>query len=135
MTIKEVCALLDITADTLRYYEKVGAIPEVTRTAGGIRNYSEEDINWIKNAQCLRAAGVSIEAVAEYVRLFQMGDETMQARCDLLKSAREDVRKAKADIDAALARLDYKVAKYEEAVVTGELNWDDDPINKENCTK
>lgn len=130
MTIKEVCALLDITADTLRYYEKVGAIPAVGRTEGGIRNYTETDIDWIKNAQCLRAAGVSIEAVVEYVRLFQMGDETMQARCNLLREAREDVRKTKANIEAALARLDYKVAKYEEAVVTGVLNWDDDPIKQ-----
>lgn len=128
MTIKEVCALLSITADTLRYYEKVGAIPEVGRTAGGIRDYTDEDIGWIKNAQCLRGAGVSIDDVAEYVRLFQLGDETMQARCDLLKKAREEVRKAKANIDAALERLDYKVDKYEEAVITGELNWDDDPI-------
>lgn len=38
MTIKEVCEKYDITADTLRYYERVGVIPTVTRTAGGIRS-------------------------------------------------------------------------------------------------
>ncbi len=47
MTIKEVCEKYDITPDTLRYYERVGVIPDVTRTAGGIRNYTEEDIKWI----------------------------------------------------------------------------------------
>ena len=46
MTIKEVCKKYDITPDTLRYYERVGVIPEVARTAGGIRNYSEEDMNY-----------------------------------------------------------------------------------------
>ena len=39
MTIKEVCEKYDITADTLRYYERVGVIPTVTRTAGDIRRY------------------------------------------------------------------------------------------------
>lgn len=132
MTIKEVCELLGITPDTLRYYEKAGAIPPVGRTAGGIRNYTEDDVNWINNAICLRGAGVSIEAVSEYVRLFQMGDETLQARCDLLRNAREEVLAAKAQIDQALDRLDYKVRKYEEAVETGVLNWDDEP-NRIEC--
>lgn len=135
MTIKEVCELLGITPDTLRYYEKAGAIPPVGRTAGGIRNYTEDDVNWINNAICLRGAGVSIEAVSEYVRLFQMGDETLQARCDLLRNAREEVLAAKAQIDQALDRLDYKVRKYEEAVETGVLSWDDDPNRIERHNK
>ena len=37
LTIKEVSETYDISADTLRYYERIGMIPEVTRTAGGIR--------------------------------------------------------------------------------------------------
>lgn len=39
LTIKEVSETYDISADTLRYYERIGMIPEVTRTAGGIRDY------------------------------------------------------------------------------------------------
>ena len=43
LTIKEVSETYDISADTLRYYERIGMIPEVTRTAGGIRDYQESD--------------------------------------------------------------------------------------------
>ena len=53
MTIKEVCKQFDISADTLRYYERVGVIPKVKRTKGGIRDYSEEDISWVENAICM----------------------------------------------------------------------------------
>ena len=49
MTIKEVCEIYGLTPDTLRYYERVGVIPEVARTAGGIRDYKEEDIKWVEN--------------------------------------------------------------------------------------
>ena len=55
MTIKEVCEKYDITSDTLRYYERVGVIPEVSRTKGGIRDFSEEDIKWVENAICMRS--------------------------------------------------------------------------------
>ena len=42
MTIKEVSEKYGISQDTLRYYERVGMIPPVTRTAGGIRDYKEK---------------------------------------------------------------------------------------------
>ena len=84
MTIKEVCELYDLSPDTLRYYERVGVIPEVSRTAGGIRDYQAEDIIWVENAVCMRDAGVPVEMLIEYVRLFQQGDDTIIARGNLL---------------------------------------------------
>lgn len=50
MTIKEVSEKYGLSQDTLRYYEKIGVIPPVTRTSGGIRNYTEQDIGWVENA-------------------------------------------------------------------------------------
>ncbi len=131
MIIKEVCEKYGITPDTLRYYERVGVIPAVMRTAGGIRNYTESDIKWVENAICMRQAGVSVEMIAEYVRLFQAGDETFEDRCNLLKEARAEVEAVKKKYDDALKRLNYKIAKYEEAIQTGVLNWDDEEMNKD----
>lgn len=128
MTIKEVCGQFHITADTLRYYERVGAIPEIGRTAGGIRNYTEEDLKWIQNALCLRGAGVPVEMIIEYEKLFQQGDDTFEARCSLLKEAREEVLAAREKYDKALEKLNYKIKKYEEAVKTGILVWDQEQV-------
>lgn len=58
MTIKEVSQKYNISQDTLRYYERVGLIPTVARTSGGIRNYTENDLGWVENAICMRNAGV-----------------------------------------------------------------------------
>lgn len=126
MTIKEVCKQFTISADTLRYYERVGVIPKVGRSAGGIRNYTEEDLKWVQNAICLRGAGVPVEMIIEYVKLFQEGNATIEARCSLLKEAKEEVVAAKAKYDEALEKLNYKISKYEEAMKTGVLIWDDE---------
>lgn len=128
MLIKDVCKQYNITADTLRYYEQVGVIPKVSRTKGGIRDFSEEDLKWVENAICMRSAGVPVELVAEYVRLFQLGDETFEKRCNLLKEAREKVLEARKKYDDALNRLNYKIDKYEEACKTGILIWDQETI-------
>ena len=124
MTIKEVCAQYGLSPDTLRYYERVGVIPTVTRTAGGIRNYQDEDIQWVEKAVCMRDAGVPVDMLIEYVRLCQQGDDTLEARANLLKEVRTRIMEAKKKYDAALERLDYKISRYELALKTGVLTWE-----------
>ncbi len=124
MTIKEVCEKYDLTPDTLRYYERVGVIPEVKRTSGGIRDYQEEDLGWVENAICMRDAGVPIEMLIEYVKLYQQGQATIAARTNLLKEVREQILENKRKYDVALEKLEYKIGRYEEAEKTGILSWE-----------
>jgi DNA-binding transcriptional MerR regulator len=125
MTIKEVCKQFDISADTLRYYERVGVIPKVKRTKGGIRDYSEEDISWVENAICMRSAGVPVEMLIEYVKLYQEGDNTLEARRDLLIEARVEVQNKIDQYVETLNKLNFKISRYEEAVKTGALSWEE----------
>lgn len=123
MTIKEVSEKYNITTDTLRYYEKAGMIPPVTRDANGIRNYTEEDLRWVELAICMRSAGLPVEALAEYVALFQQGDSTIPARLKLLTEQRQTLLDQRNQIDITLSRLDQKIARYEVAIETGVLSW------------
>lgn len=130
MTIKEVSEKYGISSDTLRYYERVGMIPPVERTEGGIRNYGEDDIKWVELVLCMRSAGLPIEAIIEYVRLSRLGDSTFKARLELLSEQREALISQKEKIDEMLSRLNYKISKYEEAVKTGKISWDEKSCNK-----
>lgn len=125
LTIKEVSEKYHITQDTLRYYERVGMIPAVTRTPGGIRDYQDEDIGWVELAICMRNAGLPVEALIEYVGLCQQGEETISARLQLLKDQRENLTEQKRQLQTALDRLDYKISRYEEAEKTGILSWEE----------
>lgn len=124
MTIKEVSQKYNISSDTLRYYERVGMIPPVTRTASGIRDYGEADLGWIELALCMRGAGLPVEAMIEYVRLCQQGNSTIEARMLLLKEQMETLLEQKAQIESTIKRLDFKISRYKEAVRTGKLSWD-----------
>lgn len=125
MTIKEVSEKYGVTQDTLRYYERVGMIPQVTRTPGGIRDYQTEDLGWVELAICMRSAGLAVESMIEYVRLYQQGDETIPARCQLLEEQRRILTEQQKQIESTIARLDYKIGRYREAVKTGKLVWDE----------
>ena len=126
MTIKEVAERYHLTQDTLRYYERVRMIPEVHRTSGGIRDYQEEDLRWLELALCMRKAGLPMEAMIEYLRLYQEGDETIPARLELLQNQRKLLKKQKEQLEATMSHLSYKISRYEEAMKTGTLSWDDD---------
>ena len=100
-------------------------IPPVHRTPSGLRDYTEQDCGWVELAKCMRSAGLPVEAMIEYVRLYQLGDETIPARLQLLLEQRERLLKQRAEIDNTLERLNYKISKYELAAKTGKLSWDE----------
>lgn len=125
MTIKEVAEKYDISADTLRYYERVGMIPKVTRRPNGNRDYQESDLGWVELAICMRSAGLPIEVMIEYVKLYKEGDNTIPARLELLQEQMNALKEQKAQIESTVERLAYKISKYEEAMETGVLVWDE----------
>ncbi|MDO4270434.1 MAG: MerR family transcriptional regulator [Eubacteriales bacterium] len=120
MTIAEVSKKYDISADTLRYYERIGLIPPVPRTKGGVRNYDEASCGWVELMKCMRAAGVQIEALIEYVALFQRGDETIDARKALLIEQRDQLLSRMDDMRRSLDRLNDKIDRYEQGLMTKE---------------
>ena len=125
MTIKEVAEKYDISADTLRYYERDGMIPKVTRRPNGIRDYQESDLGWVELAICMRSAGLPIEVMIEYVKLYKEGDNTIPARLELLQKQMNALKEQKAQIESTVERLAYKISKYEEVMETGVLVWDE----------
>ena len=71
----------------------------------------------------MRNAGLPIESLIEYQRLFQAGDSTIPARLDLLKGQMDILEKQKQQINETINRLSYKISRYEEAMKTGVLTW------------
>jgi DNA-binding transcriptional MerR regulator len=120
MTIAEVCKRHGLTADTLRYYERIGLIPPIGRNAAGVRNYSEYDGNWIDFIKCMRNAGVQVEALIEYVTLFQQGDATAHARKQILIDQRAQIAARVADMQKMLERLNQKIGLYENHIMPAE---------------
>ena len=113
MTIKEVSEKYDLSADTIRYYERIGLIPHVPRKENGIRDFDEAACGWVEFSKCMRNAGVQVEALIEYVDLF-FKEGTEEARKDILVEQRARLQEQYEQLKATMDRLDYKIAHYEE---------------------
>ena len=120
MTIAEVSKKYELSADTLRYYERIGLVPPVPRNKSGIRDYDTESCQWVELMKCMRSAGVQIEALIEYVALFQQGDETIGARKALLVEQRDQLVERMAEMQLSLDRLNDKIERYDQGLMTKE---------------
>ncbi|OPA73627.1 MerR family transcriptional regulator [Paenibacillus selenitireducens] len=120
MLIAEVSEKFNISQNTLRYYERIGLIPRVNRNKSGIRDYTEENCRWVEFIKCMRGAGLPIEALIEYVELFQQGDETLETRKEILIEQSQQLAARIEEMKKTLERLDSKIARYEQAVVKKE---------------
>lgn len=114
MTIAEVSKKYNLTQDTIRYYERIGLLPEIPRTKSGIRDFDEKSCKWIEFIKCMRAAGMPIEALIEYMTLFKQGKKTVGERKQLLIEQREVLLKKQEEIKNTIERLDYKIKLYNE---------------------
>ena len=112
MTIKEASQLTGVSADTLRYYERIGLIPAVPRSESGIRNYDETSIGWINFIKCMRSAGLPIEALIEYVALYKEGSKTEASRKTILIEQRDILQQRIESLQKTLVKLNYKIDNY-----------------------
>lgn len=121
MTIKEVSEKYDISADTIRYYERIGLIPHVPRKPNGIRDFDEDSCGWLQFIKCMRGAGVQIEALIEYVALFSQ-EGTEEARKAILIEQRARLAEKLEVLQDTMKRLDYKINHYDEIMAKCSLN-------------
>lgn len=124
MTIAEVGRKYELTTDTLRYYERIGLIPHVPRTGGGIREYGDEDCRWVEFIKCMRGAGLPVEALIEYVSLFQRGESTRDARKDILIEQRNLLIERMKEMQQSLEKLNAKIDRYDEVLAPKEREFE-----------
>ena len=120
MNIKKVSEQTGVSADTIRYYERIGLLPRVRRNKSGVRDFSEQDIAALEFIRCFRSAGMSVESLIEYMSLVEEGEGTEKARMKILEEEREKLIPRIAELQAAKERLDYKIENYKNIILKKE---------------
>ena len=114
MNIKKVSEQLDISSDTIRYYERIGLVPPISRDKNGVRNFTDIDIQRLDFIKCMRHAGLSIESLHEYMHLYSLNDDrTIPARKRILEEEAEKLDERIASLQETRAYLQHKIDIYE----------------------
>ena len=125
MKISKVSEQSGLSADTLRYYEKIELLPPINRTESGIRDFSDLDLRRVNFIKCMRTAGLPVEVLIAYQALVQQGDDTIDARKEILQEQRAQLMGRMAEMQETLDLLNHKIQVYEQAVLKSERKLTD----------
>lgn len=114
-TITEVAEKFDLTPHTIRYYDKEGLLPFVERSKTGNREFTDNDLDWLKLICCLKNTGMQIKQIKQYIDLCMLGDETLEIRRQMFIEHRQEVLKQINDLKKNLETIDYKIHFYDTA--------------------
>jgi DNA-binding transcriptional MerR regulator len=112
LSIADAALQSGLSAHTLRYYELAGLLPRITRDPAGRRRFTGEHLDWIRFLSYLRATGMPIRRMREYVRLVQMGPQTDEQRRALLEDHRDSVLRQMDRLSESLTAIEQKIAFY-----------------------
>ncbi|QEN07675.1 MerR family transcriptional regulator [Oceanispirochaeta crateris] len=112
-SLKEMKELSGLSEDTLRYYEKIGILPGISRLPNGHRQYSQHDLDWLQFVLCLRSTGMPLKEIKTYRELQERGDSTVLQRKVLLLSQKEKILGELDTLHLALKRINHKIEYYD----------------------
>ncbi|GAB38005.1 putative MerR family transcriptional regulator [Gordonia sputi NBRC 100414] len=111
LTIAQTAAMLDVSAHTLRYYERIGLV-DVPRDASGNRLYDADAVRRLVFVTRMRLSGMAIRDLQHYVELVDEGDDTVPERLEMLLEHRDTIRRQISELTLSLAATEYKIATY-----------------------
>lgn len=121
-SIGQVAQKTGLTTHTLRYYEKEGLLPFVRKNSSGLRVFSDNDLGWLAMIECLKETGMPLKGIKQYIDWFEEGDSTLPQRLEMFCSQKKKIEGQIALFQKHLAKIEYKINLYQEAVRLGSLD-------------
>ncbi|MDQ0155822.1 DNA-binding transcriptional MerR regulator [Robertmurraya andreesenii] len=118
-SISEVAKKLNLTVYTLRYYDKEGLMPFVERTPNGTRLFKESDIEALKVIECLKATGMPIKEIKNFIDWCSDGDSTLQQRYDMFLDRKLAVEAQLEELNNTMELINHKCEYYKAALEAG----------------
>ena len=118
-SIGEVANATGIAISTLRYYDREGMFPDMERSNGGIRVFSDTEINTLRVIECLKSSGMSIKSIKEFLVWCKEGDTSLGKRREMFHARLEEVEKQMEALQVTKNMLKYKCWYYDTAIAAG----------------
>ena len=118
-SIGQVAKKTGLSVHTLRYYEKEGLLPFIRKTSSGLRVFSDDDINWLGMIECLKATGMPLKGIKQYIDWYHQGDSTLSQRLAMFQQQEQNIKAKIQELNTNLAKIQYKIRLYDAAVKQG----------------
>ena len=111
-SISEVAEKTNLSAYVLRYYEKEGLLPRVTRSDGGVRRYTDADLDMLGLICCLKGTGMPLKDIRTFIQLQEQGPSTLRQRCAILEERRRSIVLSMEEMQKNCDKVEHKLKVY-----------------------
>lgn len=118
-TIGEMAKTLGVPTSTLRFYDKKGLLPFMERSSGGIRMFSDKDLECLRIVECLKQSGMSLDDIKDFITMTAEGDSTIDERLAMFRRRKTEVEARIAEMEETLETIKFKCWFYETAKAAG----------------
>ena len=118
-TISQAAERLGVTAYTLRYYDKEGLLPFVGRSQGGARVFTDQDLENLRIISCLKASGMPIKDIREFLHWCALGDESLSQRYQMFLERKAAVEAQMEQLRRTMEVIEYKCWYFKTALAAG----------------
>lgn len=112
-SIKDVAKRWGLSIYTIRFYDKEGLLPFVSRNKSGNRAFTESDVNLCGMICCLKNTGMQIKDIKKYIDFCMAGADTIDQRKKLLLEHRKEIITHINALNENLSLIDSKIERYE----------------------
>jgi len=112
MNIQKFSELTQLSAHTLRYYEKIGLLKTIARNSSGHRYFTEQDVIWVGFIKRLKETDMPLADILEYVQLHSQGEATASVRMEMLQQHATALQSKISEEQQHLKMLQQKIAYY-----------------------
>ncbi len=123
-TINDIAKICDISVYTIRFYDKEGLLPFVTRNSSGNRQFSEEDLDLVKLICCLKNTGMQVKEIKQYIDLCMQGEVTAAARRQIMDDHRKAILRQIDDLKKNLTIVNLKIGFYDSYIANPQAGYD-----------
>ena len=116
MNIKQFSKLTGLSVHTLRYYEKIGLMPDIKRDINDYRDYSKEDIEWVNFINKVKTTGMSIVDMQAFAELKKEGECNIPQRIEILERHKKHIENVLKNTRETLEKIDFKLDCYKKNV-------------------
>ena len=117
-TIGQISEMFQIPVSTLRYYDKEGLFPDMERKSG-IRKFGDKEIEALRVIECLKASGLEIKDIKQFMVWCKEGSSTYFQRKQLFEARKKAVEEEIRRLDKTLDMLKFKCWYYDTAIKDG----------------
>lgn len=115
-SIGEAAKKMNISAHTLRFYDKEGLLPFVKKSSSGTRCFSETDMEWLTLIECLKGTGMSIKNIKQYIDWYLQGDSTLEQRLNMFIEQNNKINQQQEQLKLYQEKIQHKINYYNQLI-------------------